>query len=274
MLQEYQCPASDECQLFIDITLESADGQKFGAHSKTLEVYNGAFPIVGTVIHDINDIVYLTEDADILVLLLRFSHNEPLPELAPLGIDTVLALAEAADKYENHFALSACRTALSHLAHQSPINALRIVSYKLAFKDYTEIDELVRSTMDIPTHTVVEVMKHNPQIYLTYTLYKEVYMKAIQGFRLVLDNDKLLTDEYARSCPRYGKAAVIFNALLMRLQSPTEDKIEEARGVAEAAIGPGISLRNKNWNSWVRRLKDEVLGLPTWEKVELSIEGR
>ncbi|EEB91495.1 hypothetical protein MPER_10135 [Moniliophthora perniciosa FA553] len=154
----------DNCQLQVDLVLESGDGVKLGAHIKTLELFSNAFPIAGTVTHNIDDTVKLTENSDILLLLLKYSHYDDHPDITDLGIDNVIAFMGAADKYGNYLAMSACRVAM----RRSPTNAIKVIPYKIAHRDFAEIDDLVRSTMDLSTRTVLDATKYNPQIYFTY----------------------------------------------------------------------------------------------------------
>uniref|UniRef100_A0A0W0EXD6 Uncharacterized protein n=1 Tax=Moniliophthora roreri TaxID=221103 RepID=A0A0W0EXD6_MONRR len=242
--------------VYSEIYNESSDGVKLGAHMKNLESFNNAFPITGTVTHTIDDTVKLTENSDILLLLLKYSHYDDHPDIADLGIDTAIALMNAADKYGNHSAMSACRTAMSYLARRSPTNAIRILPYKIAHGDFNEIDDLVRSTMDLPTQTVLDATKHDPQIYFTYTLYKEKYKVALKKFRDAVVGYHFLTEEYARSCPSYARAAEIFSAQLRYIPSPTEESIEEARNVAQRETNN--ILTSKKWKSWIYSLKKEI----------------
>jgi hypothetical protein len=79
---------------------------------KNLETFNEGFPLEGSIICDLDDVVELTEDAETLRLLLLFSHNSSYPDLSKLNIDVVLALGDAAEKYGNHLAFMACSQAL------------------------------------------------------------------------------------------------------------------------------------------------------------------
>ncbi|KAF9056804.1 hypothetical protein BDP27DRAFT_1189691, partial [Rhodocollybia butyracea] len=67
--------------LAVDVILQSSDGEQLGAHSKNLELYRNAFPAVGSTTPPDGDVVELTESAESLWLMLRFTHNMPPPDL-------------------------------------------------------------------------------------------------------------------------------------------------------------------------------------------------
>ncbi|KAK7031150.1 hypothetical protein VNI00_013565 [Paramarasmius palmivorus] len=102
---------SSNCTHPVDIILKSRDGEKFGAHTKNLELYNDSFPSVNSVVPNDEDVTLL-EDAATIRLLLLFSHNAKRPNLELETLDTVFAFVQAADKYGNHGAFAACNLAL------------------------------------------------------------------------------------------------------------------------------------------------------------------
>ena len=81
----------------IDVVLKSSDGELFGAHQRNLETYTEGFPIAGSTV--VSDPVLLEETAEVLRLVLGFTHN-----VRPVNLDTIdftllASLAEAAEKY-------------------------------------------------------------------------------------------------------------------------------------------------------------------------------
>ncbi|KAK7021395.1 hypothetical protein VNI00_017389 [Paramarasmius palmivorus] len=162
-----RCPVSD-CSIPIDLVIESSDGEHFGAHKKNLETFNTSFPTSSTT-HAIR----LSENQDVLALLLQFSHYQDHKEISGKGLDIVLDLATAADKYGNFFAGTAARDALNYMGREDPLNALRIIPYKAIHGDLREIDAMVRSTIDFQISTVLEAMKPYPDVFYTYVIYKE-----------------------------------------------------------------------------------------------------
>ncbi|KAK7024326.1 hypothetical protein VNI00_016352 [Paramarasmius palmivorus] len=162
-----------ECSIPIDLILESADGKWFGAHTKNMETFNTAFPPTSSVTHDINDIVKLSETSDVLALLLQFSHYQEHGDLCDKGLDLVLGLATAADKYGNFFAAMVVREAINYYGRQSKYNAVRVIPYKAIHSDFKHMDEIVRSTMDLPLSTALHFMKPYPEVFYAYALYRE-----------------------------------------------------------------------------------------------------
>ncbi|KAF8829799.1 hypothetical protein HHX47_DHR2000057 [Lentinula edodes] len=100
------CGASENCSLTVDVILQSSDGKQLGAHSKNLELFTDAFPVAGSTLppHD-GEVVKLTESAEILRLVLSYTHNTPPPDLSSLDLDTLLLLGEVViKKYGMHLA--------------------------------------------------------------------------------------------------------------------------------------------------------------------------
>ncbi|KAK7029577.1 hypothetical protein VNI00_010416 [Paramarasmius palmivorus] len=149
------CPV-DHCPIPVDIAIKSSDGRTFGAHAKNLEWFTEGFPLVDSVISTVQEPVELTEDGDVLALLLTFTHNLPAPDLTGRSIDAVMGLADAADKYGVHYALVACRKAMRSLSEDSECNALRIVKYKASHNDLEDIDYIAPRTMNFSIVHVLE----------------------------------------------------------------------------------------------------------------------
>ncbi|EEB89400.1 hypothetical protein MPER_12504, partial [Moniliophthora perniciosa FA553] len=115
------CEAIENCLLPIDIFLQSADGKLLATHSRNLESFNEAFPMASSVIQTKGEVVSLSENADALLLLLKFSHNNVIPDINHLGLDALISFAEVADKYGNHIALHVCRDSIkNYVKNMSP----------------------------------------------------------------------------------------------------------------------------------------------------------
>ncbi|KAJ8091034.1 hypothetical protein PM082_024641 [Marasmius tenuissimus] len=138
----------------VDVVLQSSDGHFLGAHSRNLEWFNDGFPLSGSTTP--SQIVPLTENSFTLGYLLKFTHNQPAPDLSNLDVDKLLALAEAADKYCNSFALAACRQPMQLLAAKSCEDALKILRFKLAHQDFEGIDPISARTIRLPIIHVLE----------------------------------------------------------------------------------------------------------------------
>ncbi|KAF9074201.1 hypothetical protein BDP27DRAFT_223612 [Rhodocollybia butyracea] len=152
-----KCGASGSCSLPVDVILQSSDGEQFGAHSRNLEMFSDAFPIAGSTIPPDGDIVKLTEKAEILRLMLCFTHNMPSPDLTSLDIQTLFSLGETVKKYGMHYASECVSREINKRAVTHP-NPLEILVYKIRVSDLSMIDDVARRTMDIPLQEVVGVL--------------------------------------------------------------------------------------------------------------------
>ncbi|KAK7041613.1 hypothetical protein VNI00_009203 [Paramarasmius palmivorus] len=162
------CDAVKGCIIPVDIVLETSDGRLLGAHTKNLETFNRAFPPASCVTHNIQEPVKLTENSEMLRLLLKFSHNEDYGNTAKLGLDKVLEFAAVADKYGNSMAMYACKVAMNRLANERPENAIRVIPYKVVYSDYEDMDQIVRLTMSLPLQDARTAMRHFPDTYMIY----------------------------------------------------------------------------------------------------------
>ena len=61
-----------------------------------------------------NEPVALTEPANVLALLFSFLYPERIPETLGSDFKTVLAVAEAAEKYQVHLAIRECKKQLRY----------------------------------------------------------------------------------------------------------------------------------------------------------------
>ncbi|KAL0062087.1 hypothetical protein AAF712_011087, partial [Marasmius tenuissimus] len=148
------CQAIPGCAVPVDIVLQSSDGHFFGAHSKNLEWFTEGFPMAGSTTP--SQIVPLAEKSTTLGYFLKFTHNHPAPDLSPMNVDQLLALAEAADKYCNSFALAACRQPMQLLATQSCEDALKILRFKLIHQDFEGVEPIAIRTIKLPIIHVLE----------------------------------------------------------------------------------------------------------------------
>lgn len=94
-----------------------------GAHSKNLELFTDAFPVVGSTLppHD-GEVVKLTESAEILRLVLSYTHNTPPPDLSSLDLDTLLLLGEVViKKYGMYLAGECVNKEVKYVFHTSSL---------------------------------------------------------------------------------------------------------------------------------------------------------
>lgn len=91
-----------------DITFESCDRVLFKVHRKNLEVTSEGFsPPSGTSATD--QVVSLTERAEVLDLLFQYMYPQRPPDLASVPFAIFADLAEAAEKYQLYVAMEFCR---------------------------------------------------------------------------------------------------------------------------------------------------------------------
>ncbi|KAF5310791.1 hypothetical protein D9619_007917 [Psilocybe cf. subviscida] len=94
-----QCPVKD-CNILVDLILQSSSGDQFGAHKHNLQTYGDGFPLSDSIVTDIaNDVPILSESTEVVRLMLRFMHRGRQPDLLRLPFDTVARFADAAEKY-------------------------------------------------------------------------------------------------------------------------------------------------------------------------------
>lgn len=92
--------------MVVDIVLKSSDGELFGAHQRNLELYTEGFPIAGS---SDAEPVSLNETADVLRLVLRYTHHTRQPVLDGIPFALLESLAAAAEKYMIYSAMETCR---------------------------------------------------------------------------------------------------------------------------------------------------------------------
>ena len=68
----------------------------------------GFFPPDGTATAPSEEIIPLTEDAGTLDLLFQFMYPQKQPDLREIGTETLIELAEAAEKYQVFAAMETC----------------------------------------------------------------------------------------------------------------------------------------------------------------------
>uniref|UniRef100_A0A0W0G0K9 BTB domain-containing protein n=1 Tax=Moniliophthora roreri TaxID=221103 RepID=A0A0W0G0K9_MONRR len=180
LASSYPCPV-ESCSLPVDVILKSSDGQLFGAHTKNLESFTEGFPLSGSVICRSDEQTELTENANVLKLFLAFTHNAPAPDLSSYDIDIIIGLAEAAEKYMNHFASGMCRKALRSLAEQSADNALRVLRFKSINNDIEDIDYVAERTVGLGIIHVLDSFGEHLRGFSIWLRYQQSYNEGFQN---------------------------------------------------------------------------------------------
>jgi len=102
-----------DCGLAIDVVLKSSDGELFGAHQRNLETHTEGFPIAGSTVA--SDPVLLEETAEVLRLVLGFTHNVRSVNLDTINFTLLASLAEAVEKYMIYAPMEICRILMSYV---------------------------------------------------------------------------------------------------------------------------------------------------------------
>jgi len=91
-----------------DVTFLSSDLVAFRLHRKYLEATTGGFP--GAEFETQGELVRLTEPSSVLEVMFQFVYPRRHPRLDKQDFDSVLAIAEAVEKYEVFSAMNTCET--------------------------------------------------------------------------------------------------------------------------------------------------------------------
>ncbi|KAK7019788.1 hypothetical protein VNI00_017929 [Paramarasmius palmivorus] len=270
-----KCAAYKTCTIPVNIILESSDGVHLGAHMINLENFNNAFPIAGSVTHQFNEPVALSESAAILRLILKFSHNKDC-SISSLDLATVIALTDAAEKYGNYPALNACRAALSQFTPVQIKSKIRVLPYRLR---YTKVDEsfenMIRSTMDIPLRQLVRDLSCFPDIYMVYTVYRELWHAGMAEYRQATDISayRKLRSKYPKKRSETGPTEEVVktsSSSLRELKSPAcKDVNHIVVTTLELAMRtyPDLDpLKDEALSRWHSGMNQAVAKLPTWKK--------
>ncbi|KAI3613794.1 hypothetical protein WG66_013661 [Moniliophthora roreri] len=111
----------------VDITLQSSNGERFGSHTKNLEIFSDGFPPPKLVTHTISEPLELSEAGSTLRLLLAFMHNAVAPDIKARPRDPPRDLYCCRKIWVLHSA-----TRLSNAQSLgNPTMALKVLRYKL-----------------------------------------------------------------------------------------------------------------------------------------------
>lgn len=112
-----------------DITVKSSDGIIFRLHRKNLEVATGAFQLADSQTNS-DEIVVLSEPAAVLMILFQFIYPQKHPRLEEGAFESLLAVAEAVEKYKIFSAMYVSETRLMQvLTFFHPFNMALIANY-------------------------------------------------------------------------------------------------------------------------------------------------
>ncbi|EDR16138.1 uncharacterized protein LACBIDRAFT_291921 [Laccaria bicolor S238N-H82] len=110
------------CDAAADVVFQSSDGVLFRVYRSRLEANTGGF--APAKIPTLDEVVVLSEPAEVLELLFQFAHPSRQPSVLNLEFDLLLALAEAAEKYEVYAAMNICNMRMHFIVEQKPMDIL------------------------------------------------------------------------------------------------------------------------------------------------------
>lgn len=95
------------CAADSDVTFESCDKVLFKIHCKNLETHSEGFTLPDWTSLS-NEIVPLSESAEVLDLLFQYIYPQRPPDLKAVDFKTLAAVAEAVEKYQVFAAMEIC----------------------------------------------------------------------------------------------------------------------------------------------------------------------
>ncbi|KAJ6477060.1 hypothetical protein C8R45DRAFT_1008677 [Mycena sanguinolenta] len=202
------------CAADADITILSSDGVLFKVHRKNLEVHSDVFAGAEHATRPENgdEIVPLSETADVLDLLFQYMYRQPQPNLRNVEFSTVAGLAEAAEKYVVYSALEWCRMRMKEAIADHP---LEVLSYAAR---HGHADLANQSAQQSVGYRVSEALAVLPlAIFQRWILFYEQWHQEEAKF---LGNTMT---KYEKDIPLLGKCIVDLNPL-----STFRDEIEKS----------------------------------------------
>ncbi|KAF8877838.1 hypothetical protein CPB84DRAFT_355279 [Gymnopilus junonius] len=107
-----------------DITIQSSDNVLFRLHRQNLAVTTGAFP-GSEFVSTPEEVVHLTEPAKVLEVVFQFVYpRRDMVMLEDIDFKTLLAIAEAMEKYEVFLGIKTCTEQLSKFLPSHPTEVI------------------------------------------------------------------------------------------------------------------------------------------------------
>ncbi|KAG6906583.1 hypothetical protein DXG01_013069 [Tephrocybe rancida] len=139
------CP---DCQLEVDIILESSDGVRFAAHAQNLERFSEGFPPASftSSSSSTSPVVQLEEKSQVVELLLQFMHLKPQPDIEAIPFPILEELANAVEKYLIFSAMAVCRMCMRD---QASSHAMHVLGYAAKHGHKTLANQAAKYTMSM-----------------------------------------------------------------------------------------------------------------------------
>ncbi|KAF9061736.1 hypothetical protein BDP27DRAFT_324057 [Rhodocollybia butyracea] len=144
-----------------DVVIRSCDNVEFRLHKRNLEFTTGAFPPAETPTN--NEIVQLSEPSETLEILFQFVYPRRFPSLDSMELESLMLVAEAAEKYEVVMAISICEFNLRKFHDTHP---KRIVEFA-AKHNYRElVAKMLPNLIDTDISELAEILP--PYVYIPW----------------------------------------------------------------------------------------------------------
>ncbi|EIM81113.1 uncharacterized protein STEHIDRAFT_67132, partial [Stereum hirsutum FP-91666 SS1] len=140
-----------------DVVFQSSDAVHFRIHTKYLECNTGGLPPTEVHSND-SEIVTLAEDSKTLYLLFEFIHPRRHPSLDNEEFSTILAVAEAAERYQVYSAMNYCQQCIrKHI----PEHSSAIVAYAATHNYPYVLDGAATQALKIPLEEMIKMLPVN-----------------------------------------------------------------------------------------------------------------
>ncbi|KAJ3772066.1 hypothetical protein FB446DRAFT_704161 [Lentinula raphanica] len=157
-------PCEAGCTQKTDLVLQSQDGIRFGAHSTNLAAFSDAFPVIGSGIIA-NEVVKMTERADVVLLLLQLTHRQRWMRSDRIPFGLLQGLAEAAEKFFIPAIMEMCRVQMQAAVSKHPLDVF-IYACKHGYDDIQ--DAAAPGTLDLPFESTLRRLKVYPSICISW----------------------------------------------------------------------------------------------------------
>ncbi|KZP13255.1 hypothetical protein FIBSPDRAFT_936418 [Athelia psychrophila] len=161
-----------------DVTFASSNNVLFKINQSYLKAHSEGFsPPAGTSSSSSDEIVNLTEPAETLDLLFQFAYPQKLPDLRKLKAESLLELAEAAEKYQVFAAMETCNRQMESSYKTHPIQALLYATKH----DYPSVANLAaKAAVFLPPISVYEGLVIDSRAVIAWTKYYAQWSSVLE----------------------------------------------------------------------------------------------
>jgi len=162
------------CAADSDVTFESCDKVLFKIHCKNLETHSEGFTLPDWTSLS-NEIVPLSESAEVLDLLFQYIYPQRPPDLKAVDFKTLAAVAEAVEKYQVFAAMEICNILMEASYPEHPFE---VMLYAMRH-GYPRL-------MDVAQRTAIELSPAeafgccSPAVYIAWTRYHAQWVDILK----------------------------------------------------------------------------------------------